>query len=156
MQIPPKSSSNALLTRAEMAKMLVVLLSPFRKGNSDTVAEKSTTIQCSHFSDLHQAHEKFQSSIIKVCQWGLMGYYSDGVTIKPAFNPNAFVTLAEIATTFSRLFRGNMYQGSEQWRYHNHLLALQKIGIIPQNIDPMKTEQRKNILKMLSPIPSLL
>ncbi|MDR2190256.1 MAG: hypothetical protein LBP53_03555 [Candidatus Peribacteria bacterium] len=84
-----------------------------------------------------------------------MGYYSDGKTVKSAFSPNATLTTAEVATTISRLLRGNANQGNEQWRYHNHLLALQKAGIIPRNIDPMKKELRGSIFQMLYQVQSL-
>ncbi|MDR0651379.1 MAG: hypothetical protein LBG59_08535, partial [Candidatus Peribacteria bacterium] len=66
------------------------------------------------------------------------------------------VTLAEVATTLSRLLRGETYKGDEEWRYHNHLLALQKAGIIPRNSDPMRNEQRGNILKIFYDISRLL
>jgi hypothetical protein len=90
-----------------------------------------------------------------VCQLGLMGYYSDGKTVQSAFRPNATITLAEVATIISRLLRGEIYKGSEERWYHNHLLALQKIGIIPQNIDPMRKELRGNVFEMLMNITSL-
>ncbi|MDR2190167.1 MAG: hypothetical protein LBP53_03065 [Candidatus Peribacteria bacterium] len=81
-----------------------------------------------------------------------MGLQSDETAPKTYFIPNDTITLAEIATTISRLLRGNAYQGSEKWRYHNHLLALQKAGIIPRNIDPMRKELRGNIFQMLMKI----
>jgi hypothetical protein len=75
-----------------------------------------------------------------------MGYYSDGQTVKPAFNPNDTITLAEVATTISRLLRGTKYRGNEQWRYQNHLLALQKAGVIERVANPMRRELRGNVL----------
>ncbi|MDR2190899.1 MAG: hypothetical protein LBP53_07170, partial [Candidatus Peribacteria bacterium] len=62
------------------------------------------------------------------------------------------ITLAEIATTISRLLRGNANKGNEERRYHNHLLALQKAGIIPRNIDPMRKELRGTVFQMLMKI----
>ncbi|MDR2190057.1 MAG: hypothetical protein LBP53_02460 [Candidatus Peribacteria bacterium] len=85
-----------------------------------------------------------------------MGYYSDGETVKSVFSPNTTITTAEIATILSRLLRGNANQGNEQWRYHNHLLALQKAGIIPRNIDPMRKELRGSILEILMKIGMLI
>jgi hypothetical protein len=85
-----------------------------------------------------------------------MGLEADGQTVKSAFKPHETITLAEVATIISRLLRGTAYKGSEQWRYHNHLLALQKANIIPQNIDPMKQELRGNVLTFLYLITSLL
>jgi hypothetical protein len=36
-----------------------------------------------------------------------MGYYSDGETIKETFLPNEPINRAEVATTISRMLRGN-------------------------------------------------
>jgi hypothetical protein len=78
-----------------------------------------------------------------------MGLEADGQTVKPAFKPNEPITLAEVATTISRLLRGETYRGSEEWRYQNHLLALQKTGIIPRNVDPMRKELRGSVFMFL-------
>jgi hypothetical protein len=69
--------------------------------------------------------------------------------LKPAFSPNASITVAEVATILSRILRWETYKGSEQWRYHNHLLALQKAGIIPRAVDSMSQAFRGNIFTML-------
>jgi hypothetical protein len=79
-----------------------------------------------------------------------MGYYADGQTMKSAFKPNDTITLAEVATTLSRLLRGETYRGSEQWRYHNHLLALQKANLIPQGSNPTQLFKKKDLLLILS------
>ncbi|MDR2190329.1 MAG: hypothetical protein LBP53_03965 [Candidatus Peribacteria bacterium] len=84
-----------------------------------------------------------------------MGLKADGKTVKSAFSPNATLTIAEVATILSRLLRGNANQGSEQWRYHNHLLVLQKADIIPRNVDPMQPAVQKNVLEMLMKITPL-
>jgi hypothetical protein len=106
-------------------------------------------VGCENFTDLNQTNPELQSYIIQACELGLMGYYSDGITIKPTFNPNANLPLAEVATTVSRLLRGEKYKGSEEWRYQNHLLALQKAEFIPFNLDPMKKESRKEVYEIL-------
>jgi hypothetical protein len=84
-----------------------------------------------------------------------MGLQADGKTPRENFVPNETIILAELATTISRLLRGETYKGSEQWRYHNHLLALQKVGIIPRNVDPMRKELRGNIFSFLYQITYL-
>jgi hypothetical protein len=90
-----------------------------------------------------------------------MGYYSDGKTLKSAFKPNDTITLAEVATILSRMLRGTKHQGNEKWRYHNHLLTLQKAGIIPRFANPMRKELRGNVFEMMmktanfSPTPTI-
>jgi hypothetical protein len=159
---------NDPITRAEMAKMLVVFITHILKGGSDAVAGGSNNTdeqqgifqripstplsergKCNTFTDLNQVNAELQAYIIKACELGLMGLQADGQTVKSAFKPNDTITLAEVATTISRLLRGETYKGSEQWRYHNHLLALQKAGIIPPEVDPMRKEVRGNILVLL-------
>jgi hypothetical protein len=61
--------------------------------------------KCSAFSDLKAAPLDLQPSIIQACQLGLMGLQADGTTPKKAFDPNETITLAEVATTVSRLLR---------------------------------------------------
>jgi hypothetical protein len=93
------------ITRAEMAKIVVsyiALIDP----NRLPVSESS---QCSTFKDLNQVNEELQSYIIHACQFGLMGYRSDGLTQKPHFDPNDKITRAEVATVISRMLRGNTY-----------------------------------------------
>ncbi|MDR0860575.1 MAG: hypothetical protein LBO09_06465 [Candidatus Peribacteria bacterium] len=108
--------------------------------------------KCTQFTDLNQTNPELQSYIIQACKFGLMGYYSDGVTVKPNFDPNAKLPLTELATTISRLLRGEKYKGSGEWRYQSHLLALQKAGIIPFNLDPMKNELREEVYGILQKI----
>ena len=81
-----------------------------------------------------------------------MGYHSDGVTQKESFSPNDSVTKAEVATILSRMLRGEKYQGSEQWRYHSHLLALQKAEIISIGVNPYEQEQRSAVFEILRKI----
>ncbi|MDR0651240.1 MAG: hypothetical protein LBG59_07795 [Candidatus Peribacteria bacterium] len=121
---------NDTITRAEMAKILVVatfpsitpltkeessapsLTTPLMKGGrSEATGGSNTTEQalqkegCQSFSDLKQVNAELQSFIIQVCQLGLMGYYADGQMLKPAFSPNASITVAEVATILSRILR---------------------------------------------------
>ena len=82
-----------------------------------------------------------------------MGYYSDGATQQETFSPNNPVSRAEVATILSRMLRGEKYQGSEQWRYHSHLLALQKADYLPFNLDPMQLITRLEAYTLLSLLP---
>ncbi|MDR2415902.1 MAG: S-layer homology domain-containing protein [Candidatus Peribacteria bacterium] len=102
------------------------------------------------FNDISNQSADLQSYIIKACELGLMGLEADGQTVKSTFKPNETITLAEVATTISRFLRGATYRGSEEWRYQNHLLALQKAGIIPRNVNPMRPELRGNIFVFFS------
>jgi hypothetical protein len=54
-----------------------------------------------------------------------------------------------VATIVSRLFRWETYKGTEQRRYQNHLLALQKADIIPFGVEPMKEETRREVFTIL-------
>jgi hypothetical protein len=84
-----------------------------------------------------------------------MGYYADGQTTQPTFNPNAPMTVAELATTVSRLLWGTYFRGSDQWRYHNHLLAIQKSHLIPMNFSPTQTIIKKEASTVLSQLSAL-
>jgi hypothetical protein len=84
-----------------------------------------------------------------------MGYYANGKTIQSTFNPNAPMTIAELATTFSRFLRGELFKGSEQWRYHNHLLAIQKASLMPKVVNPTQLITKKDILTILSQLERL-
>jgi hypothetical protein len=78
-----------------------------------------------------------------------MGLQADGITPQNRFLPNENIILSEVATIISRLLRWTSYKGTDEWRYQNHLLALQKAGIIPRNVDPMRKELRANVFILL-------
>jgi hypothetical protein len=148
-----------IITRAEMAKIIIKytkmvpeITSSALRATSSIKEEKQGT--CT-FADFSQAPTDLQPFIIEACELGLMGLDADGKTPKNHFNSNETITLAEVATTVSRLLRGKAYRGSEEWRYHNHLLALQKAGIIPRNADPMRKELRENVFAMLRILSTL-
>jgi hypothetical protein len=113
-------------------------------------------LACHSFADIDQVTTELQSYIIKACELGLMGYYADGQTIKSVFKPNETITLAEIATTVSRWLRGATYRGSEQWRYQSHLLALQKVGMLPRNLNPMEAGKRGTVYTIFYTLKPLL
>jgi hypothetical protein len=101
------------ITRAEMAKIIVSYMdTPFlKRGKEDfNTQENSSTLppegrQCSSFTDLNQVNAELQSSIIKACEYGLMGYHADGERPKEKFFPNGEITRAEVATIISRMLR---------------------------------------------------
>jgi hypothetical protein len=143
-----------IITRAEMAKLIVNYVTNFQVHTPAILSNEASfdKQKCTAFIDLDQADAELQEFVIKVCEYGLMGYHSDGVTIKDMFYPNEPITRAEVATVISRMLRGTLYRGTEQRRYHNHLLVLEKVGIIRQDIDPMTFEPRRNVFIMLNRI----
>jgi hypothetical protein len=82
---------------------LVSSLQPMASAQNDVVYVQND--KCTAFSDLSTAPLDLQSYIIQACQLGLMGLETDGTTPKKAFDPNETITLAEVATTISRLLR---------------------------------------------------
>jgi hypothetical protein len=141
------------ITRAEMTKVIVAFITASKASLSGETsdlpalsgAKDEMNIACRSFSDLNEVSTDLQSYIIKACELGLMGYYSDGQTVKSEFKPNETITLAEVAITVSRWLRGNLYKGSEQRRYHSHLLALQKVGLLSWGVNPMENGKRETI-----------
>jgi hypothetical protein len=136
------------ITRAEIAKMIVSFATNVMKKDTPSLNKE----ECTAFSDLNQTNPELQSFILKACQLGLMGYYSDGKTVKPMFNTNGTVTRAEIGVILSRILRGNTYAGTEQEWYQKHLQALHKRGIMNFISEPMMLELRGNTLLMLQRI----
>jgi hypothetical protein len=59
--------------------------------------------------------------------------------------PDKYVSRAEFRTIFSLILRWNENEGTEQYRYQNHLLALKNAKIIT-NIDPTLIELRAWVL----------
>jgi hypothetical protein len=104
------------ITRAEMAKIIVSYIDSSQAQNDTDNNDKYSS-----FTDLNQVNAELQSYIIKACEYGLMGYYSDGETTKERFFPNGDITRAEVATIISRMLRGNIYKGTEEERYQKHL-----------------------------------
>ena len=126
-----------------MAKIISIYAKAFFDQSPSMVSA------CSNFKDISQINEELQGYVIESCELGLMGYRADGTTVKPLFNPNTIPTRAEVATVISRLLRRGKNQGSEQYRYQNHLIALHKAGIINSIEQPMILETRGNVFLML-------
>ena len=133
------------ITRAEFAKMISVYATTFKEKIPDT----TKTAQCSTFKDLDKINEELQSYVIQSCELGLMGHYADGIVVQEMFRPHDGLVRAEVATVLSRLLRGNTYQGTEEYWYHNHLLALRREEVIKQIDIPFSQEIRGNVFLML-------
>jgi hypothetical protein len=134
--------SDDVITRAEMAKVIV----KYAKMTPPTL--RATSSVCT-FTDLDQAPADLQPFIVQACVLGLMGYYSDGITIKSSFSPNDFLTRAEVGVILSRLLRGNKYAGTEENWYRRHLQALREEEIMQYIDAPMMQELRGNVFLML-------
>jgi hypothetical protein len=99
------------ITRAEMAKVVVTytldssLQPPASIQNDNDTTASIQNDKCTAFSDLSTAPLDLQPFIIQACQLKLMGLQADGTTPKKTFDPNETITLAEVATTVSRLLR---------------------------------------------------
>jgi len=79
------------ITRAEMAKIVSVYS---KNVLGKEIPNKKP--QCRAYNDLHTVNAELQGYIISACELDLMGYYSDGVTFKPQFDPNDPITRAEV------------------------------------------------------------
>jgi hypothetical protein len=104
------------ITRAEMAKLISLYVKKFMNKKIETVKT-----ECANFSDINQVNGELQGYITEACNLGLMGYWANGVDIKPAFSPNEVITRAEVATVLSRMLRANTYAGTENYWYQSHL-----------------------------------
>jgi hypothetical protein len=69
-----------------------------------------------------------------------MGIHPDYTALSD-FRANDYVSRAEFWTVFSRILRGATNEGTDQFWYQNHLLALKNADIIT-NIDPDIKELR--------------
>ena len=130
------------LTRKDMAKMI----SSFALNVLNK--EASTGDNCL-FSDIDTLSREAQSYIIVSCKLGLMGYDSNGKTVKKIFNPLAEVDRAQFGTILSRLLRGNLNNQTGTAYYQKHLEALKVNGIMTKTSNPTMKELRWNVFLML-------
>jgi hypothetical protein len=134
------------ITRAEMAKILVLYVERFTNNTS------SSNEACYQFWDIEEINSELQYYITQSCQLWLMGRNADRTEVKTLFNPNDSLSRAEVATILSRMLRWDTNKGSEEYWYHSHLLALRKKDIITDDHDPMRLESRKSVLTMFMEI----
>jgi hypothetical protein len=122
------------LLRKDMAKMMT--------NYAVNVLGKtvSTGTNCL-FTDTSITSKDAQYYITSACRLGLMGYESDGVTIKKTFDPNQEVDRAQFGTILSRLLRGTKNNGGEVY-YQKHLSALKSQGIMTKIATPSQKELR--------------
>ena len=93
------------MTRAELAKIVVAYRALIKESKGESALPFFHKEECQSFTDLRQVNTELQGYIVWACELGLMGYHSDGETLKKTFSPNTPVTRAEVATVISRMFR---------------------------------------------------
>ena len=82
------------------------------------------------------------------CRFGLMGYESNGITVKQHFDLYTTIDRAQFGTILSRLLRGTRNNGGAPY-YLNHLSALQKVGIMTKIDTPRQDELRGWVMLMM-------
>jgi hypothetical protein len=89
--------------------------------------------------------------IEQACSLHIMWWKNDKKSIIEYFNPHKPVTRAEFGTVLSRLLYGETHNWdlSSEWWYKNHLLALQKDGIMKKIDTPLGNEIRWYVFIML-------
>ena len=136
-----KAKLNTEITRAELAKMMVVFMSD--------VLEKEPIITWEvNFRDVNSNKLWDLAWYIELAyQYQIMGINADWTPIED-FNPNKTVTRAEFATVLSRVLYGDTYNQTGAKYYERHIEALNKANIL-SDTDPHLTEWRWWIMTML-------
>ena len=129
------------LIRKDMAKMV----SNFAVNVLKKVP--STGTKCT-FSDTKGLTEEAKSFAILSCKLGLMGFESDGITVKKHFDPMDQVDRAQFGTILSRLLRAGKYNGGNPY-YAKHLNALKNAGIMTKIATPLQKEIRGYVMLMM-------
>jgi len=129
------------LIRKDMAKMV----SNFAVNVLKKVP--STGTKCT-FSDTKGLTEEAKSFAILSCKLGLMGFESDGITVKKHFDPMDQVDRAQFGTILSRLLRAGKYNGGNPY-YAKHLNALKAAGIMTKIDTPLQKEIRGYVMLMM-------
>jgi len=132
------------LIRAHMAKMISIFATKY----FDRPINKGKTA-CASFEDIETESRELQQYIKISCQLGLMGLEYDGVTPQKNFAPTTIVSRAQFGTILSRLIRKTKYDGNPRFRYRDHLIWLQKAGIMKNISAPLNPEMRWRVMLML-------
>jgi hypothetical protein len=99
-----KANMEGKLIRKDMAKMISNFAINVLKRTP------STGTKCT-FSDTKGLSEETKAYITLSCKLGLMGFASNGTTVKINFNPEVEVDRAQFGTILSRLLRAGKYNG---------------------------------------------
>ena len=89
-----------------------------------------------------------KTSAILACKLRIMGINKSGQP-NTKFNPNGYITRAQMGTILSRLLRGATHNLNASDYYRDHLAALKQVGIMTKTDDPTMKEIRGNIMIIL-------
>ena len=130
------------LTRAEMAKVVSQYLIAVLNKSPNT--EKD----CSAFDNSIAHYNQEMRDYMRIsCQFDVMGIHPNRTPLSD-FMPDKFVSRAEFGTIFSRILRGSTNEGTDEFWYQNHLLALKNNKIIT-NTTPTIQEVRAWVFLMI-------
>lgn len=136
-----KVKFNKKITRAELAKMMVVFMS--------WVLEKEPILTGDiNYEDVDPQKLWDLTWYIELAyKYQIMWIKADWSSLKN-FNPDRTVTRAEFATVLSRVLYGNIYNQTWKNYYEKHIEALEKANIL-SNTNPDLVEARWWIMTML-------
>ena len=128
------------LTRAELAKMMVVYI-------AKVLWKQPVVTGSAIYDDVDNSLGDLAGYIQLAYQYQIMWIDAKGNSIQ-SFNPNGKVTRWEYATVFSRVLFGSLF--NKEWAdfYTNHLKALEAAGIL-SNTEPTIQEVRGWVLLMM-------
>jgi hypothetical protein len=136
-----KVKFNKKITRAELAKMMVVFM-------SWTLQREPLLTWEVNYKDVDSKKLWDLTWYIQLAyQYQIMGIRSDWTPMEN-FNPDKTVTRAEFATVLSRVLFGNTYNQGWVKYYEKHIEALEKANIL-NNTNPNLVEARWRIMTML-------
>ena len=140
MDTVEKARLDQPLTRAELAKMMVVYMQKVLK------AEPVVTWEVKYL-DVDESLWDLAWYIQLAYQYQIMGINADGTSLEN-FNPNGVVTRWEYATVFSRVLFGSAF--NKEWAdfYTNHLEALKEAWIL-KDTTPTMQEIRGRVMLMM-------
>lgn len=136
-----KAKLNTKITRAELAKMMVVFMSWTLE--KDPIITGSTVYKDVNKEKLWDLADYVQLAY----QYQIMWINADGTPMEN-FNPNKPVSRWEFATVLSRVLYGDTYNQNWDRYYEKHIEALNKANIL-NNSDHNITEWRWWIITML-------
>ena len=139
-----QANIDGTLTRKDMAKMITNFAVNVLKK---TIASWTNCV----FSDIATQSKETQTYATAACRLGLMGYNSDGKTLKATFDPNTEVDRAQFGTILSRVLYGDKHNASNITTpyYANHLDALKDVWVMSKINSPTQKELRGYVLLMM-------
>ena len=140
MDTVEKARLDQRLTRAELAKMMIVYIQKIKKITPLKTDEPK-------YDDVDASLWDLADYIKLAYQYQIMGIDGSGNALNE-FNPNGLVTRAEYATVFSRVLFWSKYNQSEWPYYEKHIAALKAAGILTKD-DPTAEEYRGWVMLMM-------